>query len=94
MSKAKKDETPEEKLPETEISPDAPVPEVSRIEELETALKAEKDKHLRLAAEFDNYRKRSIKEREAIYDDVRSDTIKKAPAGLRQPFARLEAGVQ
>ena len=40
-------------------------------------LKDEKDKYLRLAAEYDNYRKRSQKERENIYADVRSDTVLK-----------------
>ncbi|SHI19184.1 molecular chaperone GrpE [Sporobacter termitidis DSM 10068] len=77
MSKAKKDEAPEEIPLEAEIVEETPAPETSKTEELETALKAEKDKYLRLAAEYDNYRKRSIKEREALYDDVRSDTIKK-----------------
>lgn len=77
MSKAKKDEMPEEKPLEAELVEETPAPETSKNEELETALKAEKDRYLRLAAEFDNYRKRSIKEREALYDDVRSDTIKK-----------------
>jgi molecular chaperone GrpE len=76
MTKAKKDEAHEEKLPEAEVVADAKAPDTSRTEELEAALKIEKDKYLRLAAEFDNYRKRSIREREAIFDDVRSDTIK------------------
>lgn len=40
-------------------------------------LKDEKDKYLRLAAEYDNYRKRSQKERESIYADVRADTVLK-----------------
>lgn len=43
---------------------------------LETELAAEKDKFLRLAADYDNYKKRSMKERENIYSDVRSDTVK------------------
>jgi len=34
-----------------------------------------KDKHLRLAAEYDNYRKRSAKEREMTYSDARADAI-------------------
>lgn len=38
-------------------------------------LKDEKDKYIRLAAEYDNYRKRSQKERENIYTDIRSDTV-------------------
>lgn len=73
MAKTKKEEVPKEVPLEAEIVEEAL--EVSPTEELETALKAEKDKYLRLAAEYDNYRKRSIKEREAIYSDVRSDTI-------------------
>ena len=43
--------------------------------ELDDALAAEKDKYLRLAAEYDNFRKRSIKERETTYNDARADTI-------------------
>ena len=44
---------------------------------LEDILSAEKDKYLRLAAEYDNYRKRSTKEREMIYTDARTDAISK-----------------
>ena len=33
------------------------------------------EKLLRLMAEFDNYKKRSVKERENIYTDVRVDTV-------------------
>ena len=40
-------------------------------------LKDEKDKCLRVMAEYDNFRKRSQKERENIYADVRADTIVK-----------------
>jgi molecular chaperone GrpE len=40
-------------------------------------LKAANDKYLRLAAEYDNYRKRSQKEREALYADVKIETVKK-----------------
>ena len=39
--------------------------------EIEADLAAEKDKYLRLLAEYDNYRRRSTREREAIYADVR-----------------------
>lgn len=38
-------------------------------------LNAEKEKYIRLYAEYDNFRKRSQKERDAIFADVRSDTI-------------------
>lgn len=75
MAKLKKDEIPEEKPLEADIVEEAQG--VSPAEEFEAALKAEKDKYIRLAAEYDNYRKRSMKERESIYNDVRSDTISK-----------------
>jgi len=38
---------------------------------------AERDRYLRLAAEYENYRKRSTKEREMIYSDARTETINK-----------------
>ena len=44
-------------------------------EENAAALAAEKDKYLRLAAEYDNYRKRSQKERENVYADAKADTV-------------------
>ena len=40
-------------------------------------LAAEKERHLRTLAEYDNFRKRSAKERENIYADVRADTVVK-----------------
>ena len=40
-------------------------------------LSAERNKYLRLAAEYDNFRKRSAKEREMIFTDARADTIAK-----------------
>jgi len=42
---------------------------------LKASLDAERDRYLRLAAEYDNYRKRSVKEREAVYNDARADTM-------------------
>jgi molecular chaperone GrpE len=46
-------------------------------ETLEELFAAEKEKYLRLAAEYDNFRKRSAKEREVIYRDARADVITK-----------------
>ena len=43
--------------------------------EYEARLRAEQDKYLRLAAEYDNFRKRSLKERDALRDDIRSGAI-------------------
>lgn len=54
--------------------------EVEKLEkQLENAkadIAAAEDKYLRLAAEYDNFRKRSTKEREAIYGDAAADCIK------------------
>mgnify|MGYP002404661948 CR=1 FL=1 len=44
----------------------------SQADELKTA----NDKYLRLMAEYDNYRKRTTKEKENIYQDAKGDTIK------------------
>ena len=38
------------------------------------ALAAQEDKYLRLAAEYDNYRKRTAKEKEALWTDIKADT--------------------
>ena len=43
--------------------------------ETAAALAAEKDKYLRLAAEYDNYRRRSQKEKESVYSDGKADTV-------------------
>lgn len=47
------------------------------LEALRQQLKEEKDQYLRLAAEYDNYRKRSTKEKDHIYSDGVSDTLLK-----------------
>lgn len=58
--------------------------EVSELEALKAdfeALKTEKDelydKYLRTLAEYDNFRKRSQREKDAIYGDATADTVKK-----------------
>ena len=40
-------------------------------------LKGANDRYLRLLAEYDNYRKRSQKERDSLYADIKSDTVAK-----------------
>ena len=42
----------------------------------EKELAEQNDKYLRLYAEYDNFRRRSAKERDAIYFDAKSDTVK------------------
>lgn len=46
-----------------------------KINELEKALEEEKDKRMRLAAEYDNYRKRTSAEKLGIYDDATAKTV-------------------
>ena len=64
---------------ETNIENDNPLNTQNELVEqlVEEKLSVEKDKYLRLAAEYDNFRKRSAKEREMIYTDARSDVIGK-----------------
>ena len=40
-------------------------------------LKGANDRYLRLLAEYDNYRKRSLKEKDSLYADIKSDTVAK-----------------
>ncbi len=54
-----------------------PEPETAKEPTAEEQLKAERDKYLRLCAEFDNYRKRSQREREGLYESVKSDLVLK-----------------
>ena len=46
-----------------------------QIKKAESELSDANDKYLRLAAEYDNFRKRSAKEKENIYDDAVSDVV-------------------
>ena len=41
---------------------------------LDTAMAALNDKYLRLCAEYDNFRRRSQKEKDSLYGDVKADT--------------------
>lgn len=70
------EEVPADSAPET-AAPDKAAPEEapSREAELESALNAEHDRYLRLAAEYDNFRKRSKKEQDALRTDIRSAAI-------------------
>ena len=64
--------TPKADSPSTQAEK---TPEKTETEVLKGQLADVNDKYLRLAAEYDNYRRRSLKERESIYSDVRSDTV-------------------
>ena len=46
----------------------------AELEQAKAALSDQEDKYLRLAAEYDNYRKRTAKEKEALWTDVKANT--------------------
>ena len=78
------------KQPETEPKQEAAKTEESAVEEVFTVTRQQmeqfeglaklvsdgNEKYLRLAAEYDNYRKRTAKEKENTYADARLDTVK------------------
>ena len=53
------------------------VEETVEVNPWEEKYNAERDSHLRLAAEFDNFRKRTVKEKEASYGNGKADAIAK-----------------
>ena len=81
MSKKEKkpeDVTPEEQteqaVPTEETEAEAPNPLLEELEALKKSLSDQEDKFLRLAAEYDNYRRRSQKEKESAWSDAKADT--------------------
>lgn len=69
--------------PETDAAEAAAEPEtftvtkeqMEKMEALAQEMASQKDKFLRLAAEYDNYRKRTAKEKEGIYADAKIETL-------------------
>ena len=49
---------------------------LEEIEELKSKLAEQEDKYLRMAAEYDNFRRRSREEKDAIYETAMADTVK------------------
>ena len=82
---AKKDkniteETPvEEVIPEAEAAAEEAAPEAEAVPETnwEEKYNAEHDSYLRLAADYDNFRKRTVKEKEASYGNGKADAVAK-----------------
>ena len=69
-------ETPE--APETAPQPEqTEAPETPEVNPWEEKYNAERDAHLRVAAEFDNFRKRTVKEKEASYGNGKADAVAK-----------------
>ena len=80
---AKKEKKPAEpqQAPQTQTEqPAESVEQPAQPSELELAKAAqekEHDQYLRLAAEYDNFRKRSQREKDGIYQEAKADTAKK-----------------
>ena len=64
-----------EEIPAEEIAGE--VVETVEANPWEEKYNAERDAHLRVAAEFDNFRKRTIKEKEASYGNGKADAVAK-----------------
>ena len=82
MSKKEKKEVNPEETVETEQTPETPEVETPEAEAAETnpfeeKYNAEHDAYLRLAAEYDNFRKRTVKEKEQSYGHGKSDAVEK-----------------
>ena len=69
LEKELNEETAEETVEETV--------EAVEVNPFEEKYNAEHDAHLRLAAEYDNFRKRTIKEKEASYGNGKADAVAK-----------------
>ena len=69
-SKAEKNDKKKQKKLEAEIA------ELQKqLEDKEEAVRSSEDKYMRMMAEYDNFRKRSAKEREGVYADAYADCI-------------------
>ena len=77
---SKKEKQPEEVIPEeqtaqaAETAEENPNPLLEELETLKQNLTDQEDKFLRLAAEYDNYRRRSQKEKESAWADSKAET--------------------
>ena len=64
-----------EEIPAEEVAEE--VVEAPETNPWEEKYNAERDAHLRVAAEFDNFRKRTVKEKEASYGNGKADAVAK-----------------
>ena len=69
-----KEEVQEEVVTEAETAPAADTLE-AKVQQLEELNAAQQDQYKRVLAEYDNFRKRSAKEKETIYADVTAQTV-------------------
>ena len=85
MAKKKKEqETPVQEPEQVEV------PQEPEVDPWEEKYNAERDAHLRLAADFDNFRKRSQKEKEQSYTFGKADAVEK----LLPVYDNLERALQ
>ncbi len=110
---AKKNAEPQAETPDTETAaaeaqapdkqPDDGAPD-ARLQELEAQLLQANDKFLRTLAEYDNYRKRSVREKEQAYADSKAavlteflpvlDNFERAQAGTDASYEDYRKGVE
>ena len=91
MSEKEKKNAPQEEQPQANTAPETEQAaekaaeeetftvtreQMEQMEQLAKMVSDASDKYLRLAAEYDNYRKRTTKEKDGIYQDAKGDTIK------------------
>ena len=76
VKKQTPEETPQEPVEETPKEKTPEEPKQKEISPWEEKYNSEHDARLRLAAEYDNFRKRTEREKAAIYGDGTSDAIK------------------
>ena len=77
MAKKKTEETPVEETQEQTPAAEPEIVEAPAEPTWEEKYNQEHDSHLRLAAEYDNYRKRTLKEKEQSYGNGKADAVEK-----------------
>ena len=76
--KKEKENVTEEVIEETaQVQEEVPAEEVPEVNPFEEKYNAEHEAHLRLAAEYDNFRKRTAKEKESSYSNGKADAVAK-----------------
>ena len=79
QSQTPPEQPPQEAAPEPQGEPAAqeegetPDPLMAELESLKTQVAQQEDKYLRLAAEYDNYRRRTTREKESIWNDAKAE---------------------
>ena len=74
----KKETTPVEEIQEEVVEETTETTEVTpEVNPWEEKYNAEHDSYLRLAADYDNFRKRTVKEKEASYGNGKADAVEK-----------------